>query len=131
MAYVITRLCRQCLDTSCVVVCPVSCIYEYAGADGGGAAEQLYIHPEDCIDCGACEPECPWQAIFEEALVPAGFAEDIRLNRDIVASLSAFRVAEQRPARRPTAEEVEGNRRKWTAAEGAQSSTRRGADGRP
>src|SRR2546426_5841707 len=72
MAYIITRLCRDCLDTGCVAVCPVDCIYEYTGTDREQWPNQLYIHPDECIDCGACEPECPWQAIFEEVAVPAG-----------------------------------------------------------
>ena len=66
MAYIITRLCRDCVDTGCVAVCPVDCIYEYTGSDRETWPNQLYIHPDECIDCGACEPECPWQAIFEE-----------------------------------------------------------------
>ena len=67
MAYIITRLCRDCVDTACVAVCPVDCIYRYTGDDKANFPNQLYIHPDECIDCGACEPECPWQAIFEEA----------------------------------------------------------------
>ena len=71
MAYIITRLCRDCLDTGCVAVCPVDCIYEYTGSDREQWPSQLYIHPEECIDCGACEPECPTTAIFEESELPA------------------------------------------------------------
>src|SRR3972149_5261732 len=69
MTYIITRLCRDCLDTGCVAVCPVDCIYEYTGADREAFPNQLYIDPEECIDCGVCEPECPWQAIFEDQQV--------------------------------------------------------------
>src|SRR3989442_16013392 len=72
MTYIITRLCRDCLDTGCVAVCPVDCIYEYTGTDREQWPNQLYIHPDECIDCGACEPECPWQAIFEEVAGAAG-----------------------------------------------------------
>ena len=70
MTYIITRLCRDCVDTGCVAVCPVDCIYKYTGSDAEKFPNQLYIHPDECIDCGACEPECPWQAIFEEIAVP-------------------------------------------------------------
>ena len=77
MTWVITRLCRDCVDQSCVEVCPVDCIYEYKGSDRGAFPNQLYIDPEECIDCGVCEPECPWQAIFEDAQVPDLFQEDI------------------------------------------------------
>src|SRR5262245_25243447 len=80
MTYIITRLCRDCVDTGCVAVCPVDCIYEYTGSDGGQFPNQLYIHPDECIDCGACEPECPWQAIFEEVSVPGVFNDDTPLN---------------------------------------------------
>jgi ferredoxin len=62
MTYVITEPCIGTKDASCVEVCPVDCIYE--------ADEQYYIHPDECIDCGACEPECPVQAIFPDTDVP-------------------------------------------------------------
>ena len=81
MAYIITRLCRDCLDTGCVAVCPVDCIYEYTGTDTAQWPKQLYIHPDECIDCGACEPECPVTAIFEESAVPAEWNEFIELDK--------------------------------------------------
>lgn len=62
MTYIIAEPCIGVKDRACVDVCPVECIYE--------GEEQLYIHPEECIDCGACEPECPVTAIFEESAVP-------------------------------------------------------------
>jgi len=52
MAWVITRLCRECVDQSCVEVCPVDCIYEYTGGDAESFPNQLYIDPEECINCG-------------------------------------------------------------------------------
>ena len=63
MTYIITRLCRDCVDTACVAVCPVDCIYRYTGSDTVSFPNQLYIHPDECIDCGVCEPECPVDAI--------------------------------------------------------------------
>src|SRR2546425_5381834 len=51
MPYIIAEPCINVKDRSCVDVCPVDCIYE--------GEDQLYIHPDECIDCGACEPECP------------------------------------------------------------------------
>ena len=66
MAWVITRLCQDCVDVSCVEVCPVDCIVEYKGDDKTTWKNQLYIDPEECINCGVCEPECPWEAIFED-----------------------------------------------------------------
>jgi len=83
MTYIITRLCRDCVDTACVAVCPVDCIYEYTGSDKETFPNQLYIHPDECIDCGACEPECPVTAIFPEEDVPANMKQYVQINRDI------------------------------------------------
>jgi NAD-dependent dihydropyrimidine dehydrogenase PreA subunit len=55
MTYVVAGPCIDTMDKSCIEVCPVDCIYE--------GARKLYINPEECIDCGACEPECPVEAI--------------------------------------------------------------------
>ena len=67
MTYVIAEPCVSVLDQSCVAVCPVDCIHFEEGVD-----RMLYIDPAECIDCGACEPECPVNAIFpEESLPPA------------------------------------------------------------
>src|ERR671919_400876 len=80
MTWVITRLCRDCLDTSCIEVCPVDCIYEYVGPAADKFPNQLYIDPEECIDCQACEPVCPWEAPLCDTDVPAAFEDDIALN---------------------------------------------------
>ncbi len=66
MPWVITRLCRDCVDQACVEVCPVDCIYEHTGDDKAAFPNQLYIDPEECIDCGVCEPECPPEAILPD-----------------------------------------------------------------
>jgi ferredoxin len=113
MAYIITRLCRDCVDTACVAVCPVDCIYRYTGTDTDTFPNQLYIHPEECIDCGACEPECPWQAIFEEVAVPETFAADTPLNYAMQDRSGEFEVAKNEPKAKPTTEEVEANKLKW------------------
>ncbi len=55
MAYVITENCIKCKYTDCVEVCPVDCFYE--------GENMLAINPDECIDCGVCEPECPIEAI--------------------------------------------------------------------
>ena len=83
MTYIITRLCRDCVDTACVTVCPVDCIYAYKGSDHETFPNQLYIHPDECIDCGACEPECPVTAIFPEEDVPEQWKSYIALNREV------------------------------------------------
>ena len=113
MAYIITRLCRDCVDTACVSVCPVDCIYHYKGADTDSFPNQLYIHPDECIDCGACEPECPWQAIFEEAAVPEVFAPDTPLNYKMMENSGDFEVAKNDPKPKPSSEEIEANKQKW------------------
>ncbi len=78
MPYVITEACIGTKDRGCVDVCPVDCIYE--------GETQLYIHPDECIDCGACEPECPVNAIFPEEDVPEGMRSFIAINREIFDS---------------------------------------------
>src|ERR1700687_1725381 len=57
MAYIITRLCRDCVDTACVAVCPVDCIYRYIGTDTETFPNQLYIHPDEWFDFGSSAPE--------------------------------------------------------------------------
>jgi ferredoxin len=78
MTYVIVETCIGVKDRACVDVCPVDCIYE--------GEDQLYIHPDECIDCGACEPECPVTAIFPEEDVPAQYASYIEKNKEVFNS---------------------------------------------
>src|SRR5512140_479457 len=113
MAYIITRLCRDCVDTACVSVCPVACIYRYKGTETDTFPNQLYIHPDECIDCGACEPECPWQAIFEEVSVPDVFKADTALNAAIMENMGDFKVGPQKKIEHPTADQVAANKQKW------------------
>ncbi len=75
MTYTITDPCIDTRDKSCVEVCPVDCIHEEEGAD-----RMLYIDPDECIDCGACEPVCPVTAIFAEDDVPDAQKEYTQLN---------------------------------------------------
>jgi ferredoxin len=78
MPYVITEACIGIKDKACVDVCPVDCIYE--------GEQQLFIHPDECIDCGACEPECPVTAIFPEEDVPSASTQYVQINRDVFKS---------------------------------------------
>ena len=78
MPYVITEACIGTKDKACVDVCPVDCIYE--------GPEQLYIHPDECIDCGACEPECPVTAIFPEEDVPVQLKQYIQINKEVFSN---------------------------------------------
>ena len=70
MAFVIALPCIETKDTACVTVCPVDCIHPTKKEATFETAEMLYIDPAECIDCGACEPACPVEAIFEGDAVP-------------------------------------------------------------
>ena len=85
MPYVITEACKETKDRACVDVCPVDCIYE--------GAEQLYIHPDECIDCGACEPECPVNAIFPEESLPTEWAHYTQIDATWYTDKAAARAA--------------------------------------
>ena len=72
MTYIIAEPCIDIKDRSCVDVCPVDCIHEFGRI--------LVIDPEECIDCGACEPECPVEAIFPEDALPAKWEPFVKIN---------------------------------------------------
>jgi NAD-dependent dihydropyrimidine dehydrogenase PreA subunit len=74
MTYVIGKACVDVVDRACVEECPVDCIYEGARA--------LYIHPDECVDCGACEPVCPVEAIYYEDDLPAEQQQHLGDNAD-------------------------------------------------
>ena len=74
MAHVITGACIDIKDGACVQCCPVDCIYE--------GERTLYIHPDECINCGICVSACPTQAIYEEFRLPAGMAHFVAINRE-------------------------------------------------
>ena len=76
MTYVITEPCIGVKDASCVDVCPVDCIHS------SDDSPQFYIDPDECIDCGACEPECPVTAIFSEDAIPNGQAQYVQINAE-------------------------------------------------
>jgi ferredoxin len=100
------------LDISCVEVCPVDCIVEFKG-EGGDWPSQLYIDPEECINCGVCEPECPWEAIFEDEQVPQVFQADVALNANILEKRDEFEVPEKPDKELPTPDQVKANKEKW------------------
>lgn len=78
MAYIIAEPCIGVKDSACVEVCPVDCIYSTDEDD------MYYIHPEECIDCAMCEPECPVEAIFFKDDLPQEWSDytDINANYD-------------------------------------------------
>ena len=65
MPFIITDPCIETKDTACVDVCPVDCIHPRKDEPEFATTTMLYIHPEECIDCGACVPACPVSAIYE------------------------------------------------------------------
>ena len=72
MTYVVTDNCIKCKYTDCVEVCPVDCFYE--------GENMLVINPDECIDCGVCEPECPAEAILPDT--EPGLEKWIELNAE-------------------------------------------------
>jgi NAD-dependent dihydropyrimidine dehydrogenase PreA subunit len=81
MAYVIALPCVDVKDKACVEECPVDCIYE--------GIRTLYINPDECVDCGACEPVCPTEAIFYEDDLPAEWIEYAEINAVFCAEIGA------------------------------------------
>src|SRR5262249_37340412 len=75
MPYIIAEPCINVKDKACVEVCPVDCIYE--------GETMLYIHPDECIDCGACEPVCPVKAVFAEDETPDPSKNFTELNKKL------------------------------------------------
>ena len=82
MTFIITEPCIGTKDTACVDVCPVDCIHPTKEEATFESADMLYIDPAECIDCGACEPACPVEAIFEEDAVPDMWKDYIPNNYD-------------------------------------------------
>ena len=97
MAFVVGENCINCKHTDCVEVCPVDCFYE--------GPNFFVIHPDECIDCALCEPECPVNAIYSEDELPADQAAFIELNSEL--SKQWPNITEMKPAL-PDAEEWNG-----------------------
>ncbi len=81
MTHVVCQPCYDCKYTDCVVVCPVECFYE--------GERMLYIHPDECIDCGACEPVCPVDAVFYDADLPPKWSAFLTVNREVFAGVGS------------------------------------------
>ena len=75
MTFVVGDNCIKCKHTDCVEVCPVDCFYE--------GPNFLVIHPDECIDCALCEPECPVDAIYAEVELPEDQQEFLELNAEL------------------------------------------------
>lgn len=105
MTYVVAEPCIGTKDKSCVEVCPVDCFYDYKNPElnekagqkaEGDAVGLLVIHPDECIHCGACEPECPVEAIFDEDEIPEKWSEYTELNAKAVEEFSDDQLEENR-----------------------------------
>ena len=75
MTFVVGENCIKCKLTDCVEVCPVDCFYE--------GPNMLVIHPDECIDCALCEPECPVDAIYSEDELPSDQVDFLVLNQEL------------------------------------------------
>jgi ferredoxin len=114
MAWVITRACADCIDVSCVLVCPVDCIYGLISPDPK-YRNQLFIEPTECIDCALCAPVCPWEAIYHEASMPDVFADDVNVNQSVFADhpKSDFTTTPLPLTEHPSRNQIEANLHKW------------------
>ena len=75
MTFVVTESCIRCKYMDCVEVCPVDCFYE--------GPNMLVIHPDECIDCALCEPECPVEAIYSEDELPERQKDFLQINEEL------------------------------------------------
>ena len=80
LTFVVTDNCIKCKYMDCVEVCPVDCFYE--------GENMLVIHPDECIDCGVCEPECPAEAIFPDT--KPGLESWLKLNADYALVVAEY-----------------------------------------
>jgi ferredoxin len=97
MTFVVGENCIKCKHTDCVSVCPVSCFYE--------GPNMLVIHPDECIDCALCVPECPVNAIYAEGEVPDDQTDFLSLNAELAKTWPNITARKPAP---PGAEEWDG-----------------------
>ncbi len=88
MAYIIAEPCIGVKDKSCVDACPVDCIYE--------GEDQLYIHPDECIDCGACVDPCPVDAVYHEDELPEKWQQFLEKNKNFFEGKTNLTPAEHK-----------------------------------
>ena len=90
MTFVVGENCIKCKHTDCVEVCPVDCFYE--------GPNFLVIHPDECIDCALCEPECPVEAIYPEDDIPEGQEGFLELNAELAKEWPVITQMKDAPA---------------------------------
>src|SRR5438067_6655871 len=105
MAYIICEPCVGVKDKACVEICPVDCIYE---GEKEGFPDMLFIHPDECIDCGVCEPECPVDAIKPDT--EPGIEQWLSLNAEYAKTWPNITVKKEPP---PDSKEFEGEADKF------------------
>ena len=109
MTFVVTEQCIKCKYTDCVEVCPVDCFYE--------GPNFLVIHPDECIDCALCEPECPVNAIVSEDDLSAEQKEFLQINADLSKEWPNITTKKEAPADAKSWENVSDKRtmlqREW------------------
>ena len=88
MTYIVTENCIKCKYMDCVEVCPVDCFYE--------GENMLVIHPDECIDCGVCEPECPAEAIKPDT--EPGLDEWLKINTELAEKWPNITIKREPPA---------------------------------
>ena len=110
MTYVVTDACIKCKDMDCVEVCPVDCFYE--------GENMLVINPNECIDCGVCEPECPAEAILPDT--ESGLEKWLEVNTNFSASWPNITRKKDSPADADEHKGEEGKFEKYFSAEPGQ-----------
>ena len=88
MTYIVNESCIKCKLMDCVEVCPVDCFYE--------GENMLVIHPDECIDCGVCEPECPAEAIVPDT--QPGLESWLKLNAEYASVWPNITIKREAPA---------------------------------
>ncbi|MDX2306903.1 MAG: ferredoxin family protein [Hyphomicrobium sp.] len=110
MTYVVNENCIKCKFTDCVEVCPVDCFYE--------GANMLVIHPDECIDCGVCEPECPVDAIKPDT--EPGLEKWLELNRQFADKWPNITAKKAAPTDADQFRDEKGKYEKYFSAEGGE-----------
>ncbi len=103
MTYIVNEACIKCKYMDCVEVCPVDCFYE--------GENMLVIHPDECIDCGVCEPECPPEAILPDT--EPGADAWLEMNRDYSETWPVITRKGEAPADADKFRDVEGKFEKF------------------
>jgi ferredoxin len=106
MTFVVTDNCIRCKYMDCVEVCPVDCFYE--------GENMLVINPDECIDCGVCEPECPAEAIFPDT--EPDLERWLKLNAEYAADWPNITITRQEPADAKAFDGVAGKREQYFSA---------------